>query len=393
MIVWFVLMANGSRLTTDGYMMFDPHRYYGPLAVAAGLWCALLLCNAVLQLSLGQSPGMFADPDRQLAWSQFEHVGGQVSGVELQVLHGGDGGVPSFGVVMGQSTTLRGIDPTILNKQVKPRKRWLLLNGFGSSFVKLNYYAKALIVSRLRPQQIVLGLHETMLAGQDRRNDPADLMDLDAADELDPASDDATGDDVRGDGYWKPVKQLFTARWVRKQRLNVSHFTQMGLFDLRLGLQSPLGAGAVGLFPPSKRPWRNAMRDELPERHEARRKRQRTGWREFGWFDAKSYDTQGRQADAFRSLVAGCDALTPDRIIIVQLPITSDLRGWLPPAADDVMRQLIDEVSVGRPVSVIDLRGAMPDEYFADYAHLNPRGREIFSAMLAQRLNALNTPR
>ena len=78
------------------------------------------------------------------------------------------------------------------------------------------------------------------------------------------------------------------------------------------------------------------------------------------------------------------------QIVIVLLPITSDLRGWLPPEANEQMMSLIDEVSVGRAVRVIDLREAMPDDAFADYAHLNPAGREVFSRLLAERLGRSN---
>jgi hypothetical protein len=73
------------------------------------------------------------------------------------------------------------------------------------------------------------------------------------------------------------------------------------------------------------------------------------------------------------------------------MPITSDLRSWPPPEAMIAFTALIDEVSVGRAVRVIDLRQAMPDAAFADYAYLNPAGREVFSGIVAERLNDLKT--
>lgn len=357
--------------------MIDVTRYKGLLALGAGLLCALALFNAALLAAFGQRPELFNDPDKQLAWSQLERMGGQVAGVELEVARRDSANAEPYSIVLGQSTTLRGINPVLLEEYSVPPTRWLLLNGFGSSFMKLNYYAKTLLASRLRPETIVLGLHTTMLAGQDRDNEPD-------SDNIDNASN-------QGERDWRVRRYIMQLIWVRTQRADISHHTNMALFELRLALHRGLGSGAAGLFRPKNNPWNTEERGELPTRHEERIKRQKNNWRTFGWFDAATYSTTSRHADAFRELIAGCDALEPKRIVIIQMPITSDLRGWLPPEADTAMQQLIDEVSVGRSIRVLDLRDAMPDDAFADYAHLNPAGREVFTAILAERLNALNT--
>jgi hypothetical protein len=356
--------------------MFDLTRYKGLLVVGAGLLCALALFNAVLLAAFGQRPELFNDPDKQLAWSQLERMGGQVAGVEQRFSRRSPDDKRSLSIVLGQSTTLRGIDPELLGKMSRPRTRWLLLNGFGSSFMKLNYYAQTLLASRLRPETIALGLHTTMLAGQDRDNEPE--------------SDNPDKGENHEERDWRVRRYVMQLIWVRTQRADISHHTNMMLFDLRLALHRKLGSGALGLFRPKINPWRAEERDELPARHEERIKRQKNNWRAFGWFDAATYTTTSRHADAFRELIAGCDALGPKRIVIIQMPITSDLRGWLPPEADTAMQQLIDEVSVGRSIRVLDLRDAMPDDAFADYAHLNPAGREVFTAILAEQLNLLN---
>lgn len=360
--------------------MIDLHRYQGLLFVVLAVASAVAVCNAALLAGFGEDPAVFNDPDRQLAWAQLERVGAQVAGVEAEMRREGLNDQSPFGVVIGQSTTLRGIDPLILRQQTRPRMRWLLINGFGSSFVKLNYYAQTLMVSKLRPKVIVLGLHETMLAGQDRRNAPT-------------KRDDAHPDTQRPGKKTKlrrRIKHILTSHWVRTQRANINHHVNMTLFELRLSLHTALGSGAVGLFRPGGRPWRASAREELPTRHEGRRKRQRQGWRDFGWFDPQTYDTTNQHADAFRELIAGCDKLGEPRIVLVLLPVTSDLRGWLPPEARQRMLTLIDEVSVDRPVRVIDLRDAMSDDAFTDYAHLNPAGREVFSTLLAERLSVPN---
>ncbi len=359
-----------------GVGMIELGRYKGFLCVTAGVLCAVLLCNAGLVWVLGDAPDVFDNPDRKLAWSQLERVGAQVAGVELEMRRGGLGDQPAFGVVLGQSTTLRGIDPTALGEQMGPGTRWLLVNGFGSSFVKLNYYAQTLFASKLRPGVVVLGLHETMLAGQDRGNKPRGSGGVD---------EDAQRQ-KRKMGLGRRIRHLLNARWTRKQRANIYHFTSMNLFELRLAMHSGLGLGALGLFTPSDRPWRASARAELPNRHEGRMKRQRKGWQDFGWFEAGTYDRTNQQADAFRDLIAGCGGMGDPEIVIVLLPITSELRGWLPVEAGEQTMLLIDEVSVRRSVRVIDLRDAMPDSAFADYAHLNPSGREVFTRMLAERL-------
>jgi hypothetical protein len=356
--------------------MIDMSRYKGLLVVCVGLYCAAAVCNAALYFGFGKDPAMFDNPDRQLAWSQLERSGAQVAGVELQMRRAGTDSQPDFGVIVGQSTTMRGIDPLLLQEHVQPQMPWLLVNGFGSSFVKLNYYSQTLLASKLRPSVVVLGLHETMLAGQDRANRPRP----ENGDQVESAQPE------QRQGLRRRVKHLVALHWVRKQRKNISHFTNMSLFEMRLSLQKTLGSGAVGLFQPDRKPWRTPGRKQ----NVGKRKEQHKGWNNFGWFEAETYDTNNQHADAFRELIAGCDDLGVQQIVIVLLPITSDLRGWLPPQAGEQMMSLIDEVSVGRPVRVIDLRDVMPDDVFADYAHLKPAGREVFSRLLAEHLNDTN---
>jgi hypothetical protein len=360
--------------------MIDLSRYKGLLAVGAGVLCAILFCNTTMLMTLGSDPALFSNPDRQLAWSQMERSGAQVAGVELQMRRQGLDRQPPFGVVLGQSTALRGIDPGILEQQHDPNTPWLLLNGFGGSFVKLNYYAQPLLASHLRPRVIVLALHETMLAGQGTNNNTAQQG----------KTKPNTGQARRRLGLKRQLKRAITLHWVRRQRANVSHFTSMALFDLRLSMHASLDLGAVGLFHPSAEPWQAIERKELPLWQEDRLKQQYENWQAFGWFNPDTYSTTNPHADAFRKLIADTDKLGAPQVVIVLMPVTSDLRGWLPPQAHQRMTELIDEVSVGRTIRVIDLRDAMPDDAFADYAHLSPVGREAFSSLLAMRLNTPN---
>lgn len=356
--------------------MIDVRRYKGLIGVGAGLYCALFALNAVLLAGFGKDPALFDNPDRQLAWSQLERSGAQVAGVELEMRQNGVDDQPEFGVILGQSTTMRGIDPLLLESQGEPSMRWLLINGFGSSFVKLNYYAQTLLASGLRPRVVVMGLHATMLAGQDRANKPGAVPEIEAH-----KMPEAT---AKKPGLRRQVKRLVTLHWVRKQRKNISHFTNMGLFEMRLSLHKTLGSGAVGLFQPGDNPWRLA---ERPQKDSGQRKQQRKGWRNFGWFEPGTYDTGNTHADAFRDLMAGLEAMDVPEVVIVLLPISSDLRDWLPSEADERMSAMIDEVRAGRTVRVFDMRDAMPDEVFFDYVHLTPAGREVFTRKLAEAMN------
>ncbi len=355
--------------------MLDLSRYKGLLIVVAGLVAAVLLCNAALRASFGVDPALFSDPDMKLAWNQFNRLGSQAAGVEMQMRRRGLENQPPFGVVLGQSTTLRGIDPEVLSSVADPEMPWLLLNGFGSSFVKMHYYAQPLLAGELRPQTIIIGLHPSMLAGQDPGSSKEPKIVSRAK---------------RMKAIRNSARRLFQMSWVREQRVNISHFSNIYLFGLRMTLHEALGSGSVGLFPPDGDPWSVSSRRDLPDRRpKSFFRRQRHGWREFGWYRAESYDTTNQHADAFRKLISGCHDMGAQRIVLVLMPVTSDLRGWLPPEAQTAIRSLIDEVSVGRPVHMIDLQDAMPDEVFADYAHLNPAGREVFTRLLAKRLSSL----
>ena len=366
--------------------MIDFKRYHGLLIVGGGMLCAFVFCNILLNVMFGSDPAMFNDPEKKIAWVQLQTIGENVAGVEMQTRHHGNGGPEAFGVVLGQSTTLRGIDPTLLKKEVVPRQPWLLINGFGSSFIKLRLYAQTLTASKIQPDTIILGLHATMLVGQGA----ADLEE----DETETSADDRAKKNEPSEYSWRPDRWLKDHNWVRNQRRNISHHTNIAFFEARLALHEQLDSGAVGLFQPSDRPWRPLGRRDVPDRRpEKYLKRQFNGWTRFGWFQAESYSTTGRHADAFRDLIADLDALGPKQIIIVNLPVSSSLRGWLPPESNDVFRELIDEVSVGRNILVIDLRDAMPDDAFSDYAHLNPAGREVFTHILAEKINELNNNR
>ncbi|GAB4185772.1 MAG: hypothetical protein Kow00105_00180 [Phycisphaeraceae bacterium] len=352
--------------------MFDPSRYRGLAVAGAGLLLTFALCNAVFFALLGPNPSVFNDADRQLAWTQLELMGAQVAGVELEMRRPGEN-QPPFGVVLGQSTTLRGIDPAILQQQAHPPMRWLLINGFGSSFGKLYIYAKPLLASHLKPDTILLGVHETMLAGQRRRqNSPTT----------------GQGNVQATDSGWRLRRKIKQLIWIRTHRADISHAVNMKLFDARLALHGFLHSGAVGLFRPTDEPWVSPERDELPDRRpDSFLSRQINGWRDFGWYDPSSYDIHNEQAQAFRKLIQGCLAMEPRRVVIVLMPITSDLRSWLPPEADRAIRTLIEELRAEAPIELIDLRTAMPDEYFADYAHLNPQGRARFSTILADKIS------
>ncbi len=359
--------------------MIDLQRYKGLLVTVVGVLCAFVLINVVLLTTFGRDPAMFNDPDRQLAWTQLEKMGSRVAGVEQVMRRGNISDQSPFGVVLGQSTTLRGITPRILKKRVSPSRPWLVVTGFGSSFVKLHYYAQPLLASDLKPDTIVLGLHATMLAGQDRNNAAVD-------DKKTAARPDRT------DGGWRLKRQFMQLIWVRTERKNISHHVNMALFETRLALHDQLGSGAVGLFAPAEAPWVSTIREQLPERRPDKfLQRQINGWREFGWYEPESYTTTNRHADAFRELIAGCASLEPDEIVIVLMPVSSDLRSWLPDEAQQAFRELVEEVSVGRSIRVLDMRDTMPDAYFADYAHLNPAGRPVFTRLLAERLSDENT--
>lgn len=341
--------------------MIDFKRYKGLLVVGVGLYCALALCNAGLLAGLGDRPSVFEDPDRRLAWSQLEKSGAQVSGVELAMRRGDPDKHTGLGVVLGQSTAMRGIDPDALESAGGLPGRWLLINGFGSSFVKLHYYAQTFLASELRPGVVVLGLHETMLAGQDSETDES--LDNDK-------------------GLLRRAKQLGTLHWVRKQRKNVSHFAGMELFEFRLALHGAIGSGAVGLFEPADEPWRMSEREQAV----ADKAAQLAHWQRFGWFDPATYQGDNAQTDAFRSLMSGLEAMGTPEVVIVLMPMSSELRDVLPGEADQRMRSLIDEVGAGRSVRVVDMRDAMPDDAFFDYVHLTPAGREAFTQKLAEAL-------
>ncbi len=357
--------------------MINLARYKGVVLVGLGLLCAFFLVNASLFALFGSDPEVFNDPEHQLVWDHLERTGQQIARAELILKDESPDKDRPLGVVLGQSTTLRGIDRKILNAQVKPRHRWFVVTGYGSSFVKLRYYAQTLIASNLHPNTIVLGLHETMLVGLDRADDEAveNAMIAQSAPQADPET--FTG-------------MLSRMMWVTSQRSNVSYYVNMTFYETRLALHSELGTGAAGIFKPADNAWVTLQRNRLSKRRPDRFiESKKKLWQSFGWFDPENYTTTNRHADALRDLVKDLNTLEPRQIVVVIMPVSSDLRQWVGQEPVQVLKTLIDDLDSNAPILTLDLRDAMPDEYFTDNAHLNFEGQKLFSEILAEKLTAM----
>ncbi len=356
----------------------DPGRYGGPLLALAALLVSLFALNTLFLIAFGRSPQWLGEDERSVGLSHLETLGGRVAGVEAALRPGGGvaefghrpgdaGPGPALGVVLGQSSVLRDLDPRILEAEDGVGVAWLVLNGAGASFTKLEYFARPIFYSALRPAVAVLGIHPPWIVGER-------IVSGGREEERAPTR--------------RPVN------WIKENRLRLNYFVRRGLLDAREALFARLGLPAEALFTPSPDPWRMPGREDLPGRAPERRLAgQMQTWRARGWFDPETYTTEGAQAAALRRVVSGLRERGA-RVLVVLMPESSALRALVPPEAARTIALVLggsggtDPVH-GDPVSLVDLRDSMGDEWFSDHTHLNPEGRKVFSALFAEKMRVV----
>jgi hypothetical protein len=75
------------------------------------------------------------------------------------------------------------------------------------------------------------------------------------------------------------------------------------------------------------------------------------------------------------------------RVVCVLMPESSEYRSLYSPPIDAVFDQALRFSAQGQAIPVIDLRNALEDTFFYDYAHLNADGRGRLSAILPQTID------
>ncbi len=344
--------------------MADLTRFRGPAAALGGILAALVAVDLLLTVAVGRTarwlPAGEIPADRWIV----SNVGARLAGMVRASAPGGPEAGSRFGLLLGQSTMLVGVDAEALEADDGRGLKWVNLSGLGGSTVKIAELADLVFLSGLRPEAVVLGINPYMLVG------------LNYANLRDTTRTAAS-----------PIKRWV---WTWENRSIFSHLVQVTIFRLRVGLLREFGLGLEALFRPD--PEFRTLVPAAGVRHSAQELENRLDLdRRLGWLDARHYRPDGPQASALSEMIRGFLERGAE-VYVVLMPERSMLRHRIPEVARDAIRAAVRDASPGAPVPLIDLEDRVPDELFFDLDHLLPEGRAICTRMLAQRLRAVPGP-
>ncbi|HWE35532.1 MAG TPA: hypothetical protein VG406_03095 [Isosphaeraceae bacterium] len=271
---------------------------------------------------------------------------------------------PGLGVVLGQSTALAGIDPRVLMESDRGR-RWANLSGVGGSVFRIAYMDRLLEESRLRPDVVVIAINPYMIFGTPERA-------------------------LRAAEYRRNRNRIKPWVWTWENRPLLNLMLRPALYEVRRALFTRLGYHTEDFFAPEPDPFAQRRGDpavkplspaELAGRLEFNR--------QLGWYAPESY---GRPSDAGMRTLEALIRRHRDlgaEVVLVLMPERSPQRDATPPVALDRIRSLNTGPFRERPVPILELRDAVPDDDFNDLDHLSHQGRAITSRRLAERLKGL----
>ncbi len=314
----------------------DPGRYSGLLACFGYLLVAALLLNGFFQHAVGRlwSPDKWYQLNRDL----LDMVGGK-----SQIVAEGYTGRPRpLIVALGPSSMRLGLD----SDQAKELSGvpWLNLGVLGASIVTLRNNTTPFFESGLRPDIVILGFCSCWLGRDGGFREDADTYDPKGWTWLTrnrrPLADQA-------------LRLMLTvrARWGL-------HRWPSELWDTR--------QKAFTSAPPSFLQW---QLQQVTKR---------------GYFQPANYlRFANDEARALAMLLSDLKALGVKRVIVVDMPVHSAIRGRTPPEAASLVKRLVDTVAVPG-LELYDLRGALRDDEFVDYFHANPAGERKLTEALAR---------
>ena len=331
--------------------VLDLDRYRALVVIIGAILGVLAAADVGLRVALGEMPDELLRASFHDARLR-DDVAGRVSAV---VARRADYTDRPLAVIVGSSSARAGLRPAALAGADGQHHRWLNLAGTGSSFDELRYTFEPLFVSGLDADLAVIAIHPGWFAGR-LVGDPA----LDAI----------------------LVSKTSRRSWLLFHQGRLNHLARSALTGLRERLLFALGVSFDAVYRPVPDPWtEHAPATSVLDL--ARQQPQLDMWKRKRWFEPGWYGrAEGEVADA-TAVIAGTERVAR-RVVIVLMPESSALRAAMPPEADAALRRSLARLS--SPPAVIDLRSAVPDELFADHIHVNERGAERLSTVLAAKL-------
>jgi hypothetical protein len=331
--------------------------------------------DVALTLTTGAVPSWLRPELRPLPWD-LERIGMRISGVVTDMKTGGKKPVRELNVIIGQSTAKVGFDRAYLEKASGPDARWIILFQLGGGIDRLADQADLLPRLDPKPKRVIFALDPTMIArmpveAQSNVASPARVLEHLRAHSLPGLKDD-----------------LQSWVWAFRNRSRVNRDFRRVMYQIRVDTLDAAGQDLSVLFPPAQDPWEGEpLEYEYHQPPGALKSQMSSFWR-LGYLDAKSYETQGLPADALVRMIKVCRAQGIPCYLAV-MPQSRAYQAKIPAEAREKFVAILRTAFGDEMPPIIDLNGAIPDEFLSDHVHMNKDGRRRASQILLRRLAEL----
>lgn len=332
------------------------------LSLALALWCFDRLLATVLGEHLGwaapaMSSDLLNDWGRRIARVERMQIDGVITASSLVA-------------VLGMSTVREGLDASLLARHDPKHRQWLILGAAGGGMSQLQQYSFTLSVSHLNPSAIILGIHKSMLQDDEQTTRQVDLHEVGAS--------------LLEGHVIRALRQAPSLTWFGRHNEEMANWAFMAVHHARLTMNQQQGLQLDAIYRRMDNPWAvnnsyagaRAAVDDLAFQFEGLQSELRP----------ERSSPMNSQAKALAELVHRFRR-RGSRVVCVLMPESSEYRSLYSPPIDAMFAQALRFSAQGEAIPVIDLRNALEDAFFYDYAHLNADGRGRLSAILPQRID------
>jgi len=369
--------------------VFDLSRYRGVAIVAGGVVIALVAMHYVFGLAFGARAERILPNQRPLGLELYAKNWSRIAALDRMYHRGQLAPETRLGIVIGNSATQSGIQRKILDTYATAANRWFVLTSAGMSFENLESLTKPVFYCSLKPSVVVMGVHPQMLVGESYFAEEAPQRALPVVGRLQRKLDARWTVErvLRALPVVPRLLKMLGAHWVVRNRGDLAYYLRTLAYEMRLVVFREFAVKAESLFIPATEPWddeplwwwqADAPNDEFA-------KLQTDFWKKHGHFEADKYATGGPQARSLIRLIRAYRKIGA-KVYIVLMPLRSPARALVPANARPCLLKVLRDAFPDDPPEIIDAEAKIPDQYFADEAHLSGLGAERLSRLVADRL-------
>ncbi|HVC94414.1 MAG TPA: hypothetical protein VND64_12025 [Pirellulales bacterium] len=369
--------------------VFDLSRYRGVAIVAAGAMISFVALHYAFGIAFGARAERILPNQRPLGLELHAKNWSRVAALDRMHRRGQLAPDTRLGVVIGNSATQSGIQRRVLDMYATAANRWFVLTSAGMSFENLESYTKPIFYCSLKPSVVVMGVHPQMLVGEGYFAEEAPQRTLAVVGRRQRRLESrwTVMRALRAIPWVPRLLKLLDAHWIVKNRGSVADYLRTRAYDTRLAVFRAAGVSAEAIFIPATEPWDDEplwwWQVDAPNAEFA--KLQTKFWKKHGHFKAWKYRPDGPQARSFIRLIRAYRDIGA-KVYIVLMPLRSPARAQIPANARPCLLKVVRDAFPGDPPEIIDAETEIPDQYFADEAHLSHLGAERLSKFVAEHM-------